>query len=92
MVINDASKLIAFLDGFNPIEEAHYNILDKIVKNHPHFHLVKPYFLKATEQLRPEKFDNILSQTAIATYDRQLLYDFLENQKNECFQCVRRII
>tara|TARA_B100000886_G_scaffold135521_1_gene91438 strand:+ start:49 stop:771 length:723 start_codon:yes stop_codon:yes gene_type:complete len=82
MVINNASKLIAFLDGFNAIEEAHYDILDEIVKNHPHFHLVKPYFLKATEQLRPEKFDNILSQTAIATYDRQLLYDFLENQKN----------
>ena len=82
MVINNASKLIAFLDGFNPTEKAHYDILDEIVKNHPHFHLVQPYFLKAIEQLRPEKFDNILSHTAIATYDRQLLYDFLENQKN----------
>jgi len=82
MVINNASKLIAFLDEFNPTEKAHYDILDEIVKNHPHFHLVQPYFLKAIEQLRPEKFDNILSHTAIATYDRQLLYDFLENQKN----------
>jgi len=82
MVINNASKLIAFLDEFDPAEKAHYEILDEIVKNHPHFHLVQPYFLKAIEQLRPEKFDNILSHTAIATYDRQLLYDFLENQKN----------
>jgi hypothetical protein len=82
MVINNASKLIALLDGFNPSEKAHYEILDEIVKNHPHFHLVQPYFLKAIEQLQPEKFDNILSHTAIATYDRQLLYDFLENQKN----------
>tara|TARA_B100001063_G_scaffold153068_1_gene142796 strand:- start:107 stop:835 length:729 start_codon:yes stop_codon:yes gene_type:complete len=82
MVINNASKLIAFLEGFNPSKKAHYDILDEILKNHPHFHLVQPYFLKAVEQLRPEKFDNILSHTAIATYDRQLLYDFLENQKN----------
>ena len=82
MVINNASKLIAFLDEFNPTEKAHYDILDEIVKNHPHFHLVQPYYLKAIEQLRPEKFDNILSHSAIATYDRQLLYDFLENQKN----------
>ena len=82
MVINNALKLISFLDKFNPTEEAHYKILHKIVKIYPHFHLVQPYFLKAVEQLRPEKFDNILSHTAIATYDRQLLYDFLENQKN----------
>ncbi len=82
MVINNASKLISFLDKFNPTEEAHYKILHKIVKIYPHFHLVQPYYLKAVEQLRPEKFDNILSHTAIATYDRQLLYDFLENQKN----------
>ena len=82
MVINNASKLIAFLDGFNPTKKAHYDILDEIVKNHPHFQLVQPYYLKAIEQLQPEKFDNILSHTAIATYDRQLLYDFLENQKN----------
>ena len=82
MVINNASKLISFLDKFNPTEEAHYKILHEIVKIYPHFHLVQPYYLKAVEQLRPEKFDNILSHTAIATYDRQLLYDFLENQKN----------
>ena len=82
MVINNASKLIAFLDGFNPTEKSHYDILDEIVKNYPHFHLVQPYFLKAIEQLRPDKFDNILSHTAIATYDRELLYNFLENQKN----------
>ena len=82
MVINSASKLISFLDQFNPTEESHYKTLHKIVKIYPHFHLVQPYFLKAVEQQRPEKFDNTLSHTAIATYDRQLLYDFLENQKN----------
>ena len=83
MVIKNAYELISFLDDFDPLKENCYKTLKKIVKNHPHFHLVQPYFLKSIEQQRPEKFDQILSQTAIATYDRQLLYEFLEKPKNK---------
>ena len=35
MVINSASKLISFLDQFNPTEESHYKTLHKIVKIYP---------------------------------------------------------
>ena len=83
MVIKNAYELISFLDDFDPLKENYYKTLKKIVKNHPHFYLVQPYFLKSIEQQRPEKFDQILSQTAIATYDRQLLYEFLEKPKNK---------
>lgn len=83
MVIKNAYELISFLDDFDPLKENCYKTLKKIVKNHPHFYLVQPYFLKSIEQQRPEKFDQILSQTAIATYDRQLLYEFLEKPKNK---------
>ena len=83
MVIKNAYELISFLNDFDPLKEDCYKTLKKIVKNHPHFHLVQPYFLKSIEQQRPEKFDQILSQTAIATYDRQLLYEFLEKPKNK---------
>jgi len=83
MVINNALELISFLDSFDPTKEVYYKTLNEIVKCHPHFHLVQPYFLKSIEQQHPEKFDQILSQTAIATYDRQLLYEFLENPKTK---------
>ena len=83
MVIDNASKLISFLDGFDPSNKEHYKILNEIVKKYPHFYLVQPYFLKSIQQSQPEMFDQILSHTAIASYDRQLLYEFLETPKNE---------
>ncbi|MDA9572213.1 hypothetical protein N9R44_02480 [Flavobacteriaceae bacterium] len=82
MVIDTASKLISFLDGFDPSNKNHHLALTEIVKKHPHFHFVQPYFLKTIEQQQPEKFDEVLSHTAIATLDRQLLYEFLENPKS----------
>ena len=78
MVINNALQLMSFLDGFDASKQEHHNILDEIVKKYPHFHLVQPYFLKSIEHHSPKKFDQMLSHTAIATYDRQLLYEFLE--------------
>jgi hypothetical protein len=78
MVINNALQLMSFLDGFDASKQEHHNILDEIVKKYPHFHLVQPYFLKSIEHHSPKKFDQMLSHTAIATYDRHLLYEFLE--------------
>ena len=78
MVIDNALTLISFLEDFDPSKKEHHQTLDEIIKTHPHFHLVQPYFLKSIKQHSPKNFDQILSQTAIATYDRQLLYEFLE--------------
>ena len=79
MVIDNASRLISFLEDFDPSEQKHFKTLEQLVKKYPHFHLVQPYFLKSVEQHQPESYDKTLSQTAIATYERQLLYEFLEN-------------
>jgi hypothetical protein len=83
MVIDSASRLISFLEEFDLSNKNHYKILSDLVEQYPNFHLIKPYFLKGVEQNHPERYDEILSHTAIATFDRQVLYEFLETQKGK---------
>ena len=83
MVIDNSSRLISFLEEFDSSDKNHHKILSDLVEQYPHFHLIKPYFLKGVEQNQPERYDEILSHTAIATFDRQVLYEFLETQKSE---------
>jgi len=83
MVIDSASRLISFLEEFDSSDKNHHKILSDLVEQYPHFHLIKPYFLKGVEQNQPERYDEILSHTAIATFDRQVLYEFLETHKSE---------
>lgn len=83
MVIDSASRLISFLEEFDSSDKNQHKILSGLVEQYPHFHLIKPYFLKGVEQNQPEHYDEILSHTSIATFDRQVLYEFLETQKSE---------
>jgi len=80
MVIQDARSLVAFLDQFDPNSKTHFEVLENLLEEHPNFHLIRSYYLKAIQQLHPERFDKTLSHTAIATYDRELLYEFIETQ------------
>jgi hypothetical protein len=81
MVIDTASRLLSFLEEFDSTKKKHHQLLKEIVKQYPIFHLVKPYFLKSVEQNEPENYDAVLSHTSIATLDRKVLYEFLENQQ-----------
>tara|TARA_A100000164_G_scaffold370132_1_gene395744 strand:+ start:540 stop:1244 length:705 start_codon:yes stop_codon:yes gene_type:complete len=78
MVINDPNSLINLLDQFDPKNEEQFNILKELIEHYPNFHIIQAYYLKAIQQLDPENFDKTLSHTAIATYDRELLYEFIE--------------
>tara|TARA_S200000501_G_scaffold262631_1_gene246534 strand:+ start:1857 stop:2561 length:705 start_codon:yes stop_codon:yes gene_type:complete len=78
MVINDPHSLMTLLDQFDPKNEKQFNILKKLIKHYPNFHIIQAYYLKAVQQLDPENFDKTLSHTAIATYNRELLYEFIE--------------
>jgi hypothetical protein len=80
MVIDSPTGLMNFLEAFDASNPEHHNVLSELVDRYPHFHLIKPYYLKAVEQNDPAHYDSVLSSTAIATFDRQLLYEFLENQ------------
>jgi len=80
MVIKDAISLFKVLDTFDFSSKKQLEALENILEVYPDFHLVRTYFLKAVQELKPEAFDKQLAHTAIATYDRNLLYDFIENQ------------
>ena len=82
MVVNDAHSLFKLLDKFDPYNKQHFEILEGLVKKYPNFHLIQAYYLKSVQQLKPKIFDKTLSHTAIATYDRGLLYEFIEDQFN----------
>ena len=82
MVVNDAHSLLELLDKFDPYNKQHFEILEGLVKKYPNFHLIQAYYLKSIQQLKPKVFDKTLSHTAIATYDRGLLYEFIEDQFN----------
>jgi hypothetical protein len=81
MVIKDAFSLFKVLDTFDFSSKKELEALENVLEVYPDFHLVRTYFLKAVQELKPEAFDKQLSHTAIATYNRNLLYDFIENQE-----------
>ena len=90
MVIENASSLFSFLETYNPADRSQLETLEEMVKKHPHFHLIKPYYLKSNEELHPDQYDQVLSQTAISTYDRQLLYEFLEERKTNLNEVIEK--
>ena len=80
MVVADAHSLVALLKAFDPNNREQQEMLKKVLEQYPNFHWVRAHYLKAVQALEPESFDKNLSHTAIATYDRELLYEFVETQ------------
>ena len=60
----------------------HFDILEELIEKYPNFHLIKAYYLKAVQKLKPENFDKTLSYTSISTYEREILYEFIETPFN----------
>ena len=81
MVIKDPISLFKTLDTFDFSSKKELEALENILEVYPDFHLVRTYFLKALQEQKSEAFDRQLSHTAIATYDRKLLYDFIKSQE-----------
>ena len=80
MVVTDAQSLIALIKEFDPSNRDQFESLKKVLEQHPNFHWVRAHYLKAVQALDPESFDKNLSHTAIATFDRELLYEFVKTQ------------
>ena len=81
MVIKDPISLFKTLDNFDFSSKKQLEALENVLELYPDFHLVRTYFLKAVQEQKPEAYDSQLSHTAIATYDRNLLYDFIKDQE-----------
>jgi len=82
MVVNNASSLFELLNQFDPNNPKHFDILEELIEKYPNFNLIKAYYLKAVQKLKPENFDKTLSYTSISTYEREILYEFIETPFN----------
>ena len=82
MVVDNASSLFELLNQFDPNNPKHFDILEELIEKYPNFHLIKAYYLKAVQKLKPENFDKTLSYTSISTYEREILYEFIETPFN----------
>jgi hypothetical protein len=80
MVIQDATSLFQLINSFEPNNIAHLNAIKELLQKYPNFHLARAYQLKAIKQLEPSDFNQALSHTAISTFDRELLYKFIEQK------------
>ena len=82
MVVDNASSLFELLNQFDPNNPKHFDILEELIEKYPNFNLIKAYYLKAVQKLKPENFDKTLSYTSISTYEREILYEFIETPFN----------
>ena len=79
MVIKDSKSLFSLIEQFDPNNKDHLSLMRELTKIYPNFHLTRVYYLKALQHQEASKFDKSLSHTSIATYDRELLYQFIES-------------
>ena len=79
MVIKDSKSLFSLIEQFDPNNKDHLSQFKDLVKLYPNFHLLRVYYLKALQKQEFFSFDKNLSYTSIATYDRELLYKFIES-------------
>ena len=79
MVIKDSKSLFSLIEQFDPNNKDHLSQFKDLIKLYPNFHLLRIYYLKALQKQEFTSFDKNLSYTSIATYDRELLYKFIES-------------
>jgi len=82
MVIKDSKSLFSLIEQFDPNNKDHLSQFEELMKIYPNFHLLRVYYLKALQKQEVLSFDKNLSHTSIATYDRELLYQFIESDLN----------
>ena len=82
MVIKDSKSLFSLIEQFDPNNRDHLSHFEELTKIYPNFHLLRVYYLKALQKQEVLSFDKNLSHTSIATYDRELLYQFIESDLN----------
>ncbi|PWH11409.1 hypothetical protein DEJ39_03680 [Bacteroidetes bacterium SCGC AAA795-G10] len=79
MVVKDSKSLFSLIEQFDPNNKDHLSHLEKLTMIYPNFHLLRVYYLKALQKQKVLSFDKNLSHTSIATYNRELLYQFIES-------------
>ena len=78
MVINSSDTFFSMIDNFDPNDNVLIKNIGDVLIQHPNFQLLRVLYLKSLKSQNSKDFDKVLSHVSISTYDRELLYEFLD--------------
>jgi len=78
MVINSSDTFFSMIDNFDPNDKVVLENIGDVLIQHPNFQLLRVLYLKSIKSQKSKDFDKALSHASISTYDRELLYKFLD--------------
>jgi len=77
MVDSSKNSFSRIIKNFDPKDEKQTLELKKILNSYPYFQSVSAYLLKTLKIQEKESFNELLPRTALLTYDRKTLRDWL---------------
>ena len=78
MVINSSDTFFSMIDDFDPNDKVLLENIGDVLIQYPNFQLLRVLYLKSIKSQNSKDFDKALSHASISTYDRELLYEFLD--------------
>ena len=78
MVINSPDTFFSMINDFDPNDKVLLENIGDVLIQHPNFQLLRVLYLKSLKSQNSKDFDKVLSHASISTYDREILYEFLD--------------
>ena len=78
MVINSPNTFLSMIDEYDPNNKVLLEDISNILIQYPNFQLLRVLYLKSIKSQNSKNFDKTLSHASISTYNRELLYEFLD--------------
>ena len=78
MVINSSNTFFSMINDFDPNDKVLLENIGNVLNQYPNFQLLRVLYLKLIKSQNSKDFDKALSHASISTYDRELLYEFLD--------------
>ena len=78
MVINSSNTFFSMINDFDPNDKVLLENIGNVLNQYPNFQLLRVLYLKSIKSQNSKDFDKALSHASISTYDRELLYEFLD--------------
>ncbi len=66
------------IDDFDQNDKVLLENIGNVLNQYPNFQLLRVLYLKSIKSQNSKDFDKALSHASISTYDRELLYEFLD--------------
>ena len=82
MVDSPKNSFSRIIKNFDPKDEKQTLELKKILNSYPYFQSVSAYLLKTLKIQEKESFNELLPRTALLSYDRKTLRDWLFNSED----------